>query len=179
MQFQIKNRFTGSVIFTAEIEATDEAPLSIKFGMAVRVAISSGANLSWANLSGADLSKADLSGADLRSFKADFWMILTQNKAEVPALIAALCDGKVDGSTYSGACACLMGTIANVRHVDVRDLECDSGRPAERWFMMISMGDKPGDATGGGYASRMAVEWALEWCALNGIEAKPVAEVAS
>jgi uncharacterized protein YjbI with pentapeptide repeats len=76
ISFAIKNRWTGSVIFTAEIDATDETATSIKFGLAVRVAVKAKADLSgadlrwadlrWADLSGADLSGADLSGADLR-----------------------------------------------------------------------------------------------------------------
>ena len=64
MKFEIKNRWTGSVIFTAEIEANDETPLSIKLGLAVKVAVASEANLSRANLSEANLSEANLSWAN-------------------------------------------------------------------------------------------------------------------
>jgi len=69
-KYEIKNRFSGAVMFTAEIDcALDELP-SIKLGLAVRVAVKSradlrGANLSGANLSGANLSGANLSGANL------------------------------------------------------------------------------------------------------------------
>jgi uncharacterized protein YjbI with pentapeptide repeats len=71
ISFAIKNRWTGSVIFTAEIDATDEAATSIKLGLAVRVAVKAkadlrGADLCWADLRGADLRWADLSGAYLR-----------------------------------------------------------------------------------------------------------------
>ena len=65
MQFEVRNRFTGSLQFTAEIEASDDAPTSIKIGLAVRWAIKSDADLSRADLSGANLSGAYLSGADL------------------------------------------------------------------------------------------------------------------
>src|SRR3546814_14106043 len=64
----------------------------------------SGAYLRGANLSGANLSGAYLRGADLRAFKADFWMILLGAQKEVPGLIKALKAGRVNGSTYSGAC---------------------------------------------------------------------------
>ena len=72
MQFEIRNRFSGDVQFTAEIEADENTPLSIKIGLAVRWAYKTGANLrsanlSGANLSGANLRSADLSGANLRS----------------------------------------------------------------------------------------------------------------
>jgi hypothetical protein len=127
------------------------------------------ADLRHADLRGADLSHAVLRDADLRSFKADFWMILTENPREVPALILALKEGRVDGSTYHGECACLVGTIANARGVDVDTLPTgtDSSRPAEQWFLMIKEGDKPGDDTGGGFASGEALKWAEEWFALS------------
>ena len=96
-------------------------------------------------------------------------MTLTQNPNEVPALIEAIMAGKIDGSQYTGECACLVGTIANIKHVDVESLEKNSSNPAERWFLMINKGDKPGDDTGGGFASGKALEWAVEWCALNGV----------
>jgi len=63
--FDVLNRFTGSVQFTAQIECAADAPPSIKLGLAVNWAIKSGADLSRANLGGADISGADLSGADL------------------------------------------------------------------------------------------------------------------
>ena len=65
MKFEVRNRYTGEVQFTAEIGCADGASTSIKLGLAVRWAIKSRANLSGANLYGADLSGADLSGADL------------------------------------------------------------------------------------------------------------------
>jgi len=60
MKFEIKNRFSGEVIFSLETE-------SMK--LCVLAAIKSRANLSRANLSRADLSSANLSGADL--YRAD------------------------------------------------------------------------------------------------------------
>ncbi len=142
----------------------------------------SGANLRYANLRGANLRDAnlrgaDLSGANLRSFKADFWAILTTARKEIPGLITAMREGRVDGSTYSGECACLVGTIANVRHVSADTLERDSSRPAEQWFLMIKKGDKPGDDSGGGFALQQALEWAEEYCALSGVKLPKPAKV--
>jgi hypothetical protein len=135
------------------------------------------ADLSSANLSYADLSSADLSSADLRTFKADLWMTLTQNRHEVPALVTALRDGKVNGSTYEGECACLVGTIANAKSVPYATLDHNASNPAEKWFAMIKTGDKPGDDSGGGFASKMALEWAEEFCVLNGIKLDTAAPV--
>ena len=65
MKFEIKNRWTGNVQFTAEIEADDNTPWGVKVGLAIKWAYESGANLSGANLSGANLSDANLSDAYL------------------------------------------------------------------------------------------------------------------
>ena len=216
--FDVRNRWSGEIQFTAQIECDETVSPRLKLGLAVQWARKSRADLRGADLSGADLSGADLSGADLsdadlsdadlsravmsravmsravmsgadlsradlsravmsravmsradlRSFKADLWMTLTQNRAEVPGLIHAMREGRIDGSVYSGECACLVGTIANVRGVDPYGLDHGPSRPAERWFMMIRKGDKPGDDTGGGFALKTALDWTLEWSVLNG-----------
>ena len=67
----ITDRFTGSVIFTAEIQVADDAPRALRLGAATAVAIAAKANLrdadlNCANLRDADLNCADLRGADLR-----------------------------------------------------------------------------------------------------------------
>ena len=138
-------------------------------GAVLRDAVLRGAVLSDADLRDAVLRGADLRGADLRSFKADMWATLTENRAEVSGLIKALREGRINGSQYTGSCACLVGTIANVKGVDYSALTHSPDNPAERWFMMIREGDKPGDDTAGGFAASKALEWALEYCALTGI----------
>ena len=67
MKFEIKNRFNGSVIFTAEIKADENTPLPIKLGLAVKVAVESSASLRSADLRYANLISAELRSADLRS----------------------------------------------------------------------------------------------------------------
>jgi hypothetical protein len=79
-----------------------------------------------------------------------------------PALRKAIVEGRIDGSTYEGDCACLCGTIANERKCDVEDLENimpDSSRPAERFFMGIKPGDKPETNP----ASKIALAWLDEF----------------
>src|SRR3990167_803422 len=120
------------------------------------------ANLTGANLSGADLMDANLMDANLTIIRDDLWAVLSSAPAEVPALLQALANGKVDGSTYSGTCACLVGTIANARGCDVNSLGAlkpQSWRPAERFFLGI----KPGDTPENSQAAKLAHEWASEW----------------
>ena len=66
ISFDILHRWTGKLVFTAEIEAEDGASRAIKLGLAIRVAVRAKADLSGADLSGAYLSWADLSEANLR-----------------------------------------------------------------------------------------------------------------
>lgn len=66
MKFEIKNRWSGAVQFTAKIEADENASLRLKTGLAVKWAVKVGADLSGADLSEANLSEADLREAYLR-----------------------------------------------------------------------------------------------------------------
>ena len=182
-KFAVRNRWTNRVQFEATIVCAPDASIGIKLGLAVRWGRNNGAVLSDADLSGADLRGAALSdaalrdadlrgavlrGAALRSFKADFFLNLLRARNEVPYLIAALKEGRVDGSQYEGECACLVGTLANARGASYAEMFPDhySGNPAEQWFLMIKKGDKPGDDTGGGFAAQKALEWAEEFQAL-------------
>jgi hypothetical protein len=124
-----------------------------------------GANLRGANLRGANLRGANLGGANLGAIKEDFCKILETAKLEVPGLYDALMRGKINGSTYSGECACLVGTIANVRNVDVNTLEQNASRPAERWFLGIRKGDVPSS----NQISDITREWIEEFAKANEI----------
>jgi uncharacterized protein YjbI with pentapeptide repeats len=145
-------------------------------GASLAGAYLAGANLAGANLAGANLADANLAGANLadaknltdqhlRFIKADMWMTLVRNPGEVAGLIEALKDGRVDGSQYTGECACLVGTIANIAGVDYSTIPHDASAPAERWFASIGEGDKPGDDSAGGFAATKALEWAEEFFA--------------
>jgi hypothetical protein len=65
MKFDILNRFTGSVQFTAEIDCADDASASLKIGLAVKCAVKARAYLADANLARAYLARANLAGAYL------------------------------------------------------------------------------------------------------------------
>ena len=130
------------------------------------------ANLAGADLADANLARAHLAGAVnippsiLRTTRADLFDVLLRAIPEVPALLTALREGRVDGSTYEGDCACLCGTIANVRGVNIDDLDFkDVNRPIETWFYAIKKGDTP--ATNA--AAKQAEKWIVEFMELVGI----------
>ena len=162
MKVEIRNRWTNSVIFTAEI--SDDVPEQFRIRAAVELAVSQRASLSAANLRAANLSAADLSDAknstaeQLVQIRDDLWAVLSAAPREVDGLRKALAEGRVDGSTYTGECACLVGTIANVRGCSERELgilKPNSSRPIERWFMGIKKGDTP--------ENNVCAKWVLAW----------------
>jgi hypothetical protein len=65
MKYPIKNRYTGVVIFDAEINCSADADEGIKLGLAVRLAIKARAYLEGANLARANLARANLADANL------------------------------------------------------------------------------------------------------------------
>ena len=110
----------------------------------------SGANLSRANLSradlyGANLYGANLSGANYEEIYKDFMSKLSLQKDEAIGLFQALLDGKVDGSSYEGDCACFVGTLAKVKacHYFQLTVKAESSSPTEKFFLAIKKGDTP------------------------------------
>ena len=121
------------------------------------------ANLRGADLTGANLRGADLTGANLDPIRDDLFAVLSAAPTEVKALIAALEAGRVDGSTYEGECACLIGTIANARGCEYTELgpilRANSDRPIERFFLAIKKGDTPDTND----LCRLALAWSETW----------------
>jgi hypothetical protein len=107
--------------------------------------------------------------------------ILLNAIPEVPALRQALIDGKINGSQYAGECACLCGTIANVRGCDFRNSEGmkgvtpDSTSMAERFFMGITPENTP-ENNG---AAKMVLQWIDEFQSLIGQKPTKKRKVAS
>ncbi len=125
------------------------------------------ADLSDADLSGADLSDADLSDADLRIYKNDMFLVLIYAISEIPNLIRAIKEGKIDGSTCTGECCCLCGTLEKspVSQITNRvESVRDSSRPIEMFFATIKKGDTPETS----YNAKMALEWCEEFLGLIG-----------
>ena len=124
------------------------------------------ANLARAILTCAYLSRADLTGVDLRAanltgIKDDFLAAILYLPAEVPFLRQALLDGKIDGSSYRGECACLAGTMAHACGMAFDEFKqkvmmpIDPDSPREVWFRLIREGDTP--------ESSQAASITLEW----------------
>ncbi len=119
-----------------------------------------GASLDGARLDGASLDGASLDGARLDPIRDDLFLVLDAAPNEVPALLRALEEGRVDGSTYSGECCCLVGTIANARgvnHDEIPGIVPNASRPAEVWFMAIRRGDT------NGAVNRITQGWVRDW----------------
>ena len=158
MRFEIKSRWDGSVLFALECES---------FKVCVEAAVKAGAYLAGANLARAylahaNLAHANLAGANLAPVRDDLWAVLSASPREVEGLRLALVEGRVNGSMYSGDCACLVGTLANVARLPYDGLPVlkpNSDRPAERFFLGINEGDTPET----NQFSRIALKWVDQW----------------
>jgi hypothetical protein len=184
MKFEIKNRWNGEIIFSVEaenwkfaVEAAIKAKANLRYANLTSANLTSAnltsanlryanlryANLTSANLRYANLRSANLTSADLSDIRNDFWSVLLFARKEVKALRKAIVDGKIDGSVYAGECACLVGTIAKARKCDYKtlkgNLQANSSRPAERFFMAIKAGETPDTNP----AAKVALEWLDEF----------------
>jgi hypothetical protein len=124
------------------------------------------ADLRCADLRSADLSFANLRSADLRDIRNDLWDILIRAPKEIAGLKTAITEGKINGSVYKGACACLVGTIANLRNCEYNKIDLitpKSSRPIERFFLGI----KPGDTPGNSQVSAMVNTWLDEFISIT------------
>ncbi len=98
MKFDIRNRWSGSVQFTAEIACAEDALHGIKVGLAVRWARDNRAVLS-----GAVLRGADLSGAVLRDAVLSDAVLRDAVLSDADLSGAVLSDADLSGADLSGA----------------------------------------------------------------------------
>ena len=103
INYDVKNRWTGDVQFTAEIEADETDGRSWKLRLATQWAIKNKANLSGADLSGADLSGADLSGANLSGANLSGADLSGANLSGANLRRAELRRANLSGANLSGA----------------------------------------------------------------------------
>jgi uncharacterized protein YjbI with pentapeptide repeats len=112
-QFEVRNRWTNRVQFTAEITCAPDATIGVKIGLAVKWARRNGADLRGADLSGADLSGAvlrdavlrgaDLSGADLSGADLSDAVLRGADLSGADLSGAVLSDAVLRGAVLSGA----------------------------------------------------------------------------
>ncbi len=100
LKFNVLKCWSSDIAFTAEIECAEDAPASIKLGLAVRWAVQAGADLSGADLSGANLSRAYLSGADLSDANLSGAHLTLANLSRVYYLVDA--GQRLDGYRFVG-----------------------------------------------------------------------------
>lgn len=135
------------------------------------------ADFTGANLEGADLTRANLTDAvfevgalkkaNFSRIRGDLYAVLATAKNEVSGLLAAVREGRIDGQVYSGACACLVGTIANLRGCSVALMPCNPRRPIERWFHAIRPGMVPQNSP----IAALTAEWIMDWMIEQGVSA--------
>ena len=99
----IVNRFSGAVMFTAEIECAPDALPSIKLGLAVQVAVKARANLADANLADANLADANLADAYLAGANLARANLAGANLAGANLAGANLADANLAGANLARA----------------------------------------------------------------------------
>ena len=172
--FEIKRRWNGNVLFSltcGSMRLCVEAALKARIDL--RAADLSYAVLSSAVLSSADLRSADLSSAVLSSIKSDFLAEVLRLPNELEALRDAITEGRIDGSTYSGECAGLAGTLAKARGLEDYDGEnitigtftfhASASSPRETFFAAIKPGDTPDKSS----VAKVALDWTNEAIAIR------------
>jgi len=98
IKFDVRNRYTGVVQFTAEINCPADDLPSVKLGLAVQWAVKAGANLADAYLGGANLADANLADADLAGAN-----LARANLAGANLAGANLADADLAGADLAGA----------------------------------------------------------------------------
>jgi uncharacterized protein YjbI with pentapeptide repeats len=91
--YNIIDRFTGAVLFSAEIECAPHTLPHVKLGIAIKFAVKSGADLS-----GADLSRANLIGSNLSGLN-----LSRSNLSDADLSGSNLSGANLSGSNLSGA----------------------------------------------------------------------------
>ena len=141
-KFEVRNRWTNRIQFTAEIKCNPDASIGVKLGLAGRWGYSSGAVLRGADLSGAVLSgavlrgavlrDADLSGADLSG--APKIENIHQKVYEAASAPKALDMGIWHDDAYEegncGTTHCRAGWVVALAGKEGRELEERIGTPA-------------------------------------------------
>lgn len=147
----------GADLRHADLEGADLA--GARLDADLRHANLEGADFEGANLRNADLRYTNLDRARLGAIRAAIRAVLDTAREEVPGLLAAVREGRIDGSAYIGACACLVGTIAKIRGRPLDAMEMSAHSAAERWFFAI----RPGMLSASSPVVALTEMWIVEW----------------
>jgi uncharacterized protein YjbI with pentapeptide repeats len=157
---------SGAILYKGNLRGANLSGADLNYAMLTNAEVYNvnlnGANLIRVDLTNVDLESDVLKSTDLSGIKADFYEVLDKAKPEIEGLKQALLEGRVEGTVYEGECACLVGTIANLKGVDYKemnDLSCNIDRPIERWFLAIQEGHTPYNNP----VSFVTVEWIEEY----------------
>jgi hypothetical protein len=103
MKFEIKNRWTGAVKFTAEIDCADDAPHSVKIGLAVMWAVKNKANMEDANMAGANMAGANMEDANMAGANMAGANMARANMADANMAGANMEDANMADANMAGA----------------------------------------------------------------------------
>jgi hypothetical protein len=102
-KFDVLNRWTNAVQFTAEINTTQDMLPSIKLGLAIMWGVKNGVKLRGANLAGAYLSGFDLRKVGLRDVNLSGAYLSGANLSGANLGGANLSDANLNGTILTGA----------------------------------------------------------------------------
>lgn len=160
--------FTQATMYTANLSGANATDANFTNATLSEVNFTNakvpGATFTGAVLIGTTFKKTNLNEANLRGIKEDLFLVFESTKKEVKGLLSILQEGRIDGQVYEGKCACLIGTIANLRECSFREvgsLAPCAQRPIERWFLGIKIGDTPDLSP----IAKITEGWIKEWIA--------------
>ena len=136
IKYDILNRFTNEVQFTAEIDCNDYEQRSIKLGLAIKWGVKNdadlcGAHLRYANLRGADLSGVYLRDVDLRGANLRGADLSGANLRGADLSGANLSGVYLRGADLSGAPECLK--IKNIHQTILQATEKEGALCMSDW----------------------------------------------
>lgn len=139
-----RTNFTGCSLRRAIFDDADCTEAVFTHAAFTDLTYWNGAIMRGACITGTDpwsLSHAQvLDQVDLLPLRGDLGRILDAAPAEVSQLLELLREGRIDGTMYTGACCCLLGSIARIRgdhYLELPDLPPNSASPAESFVQGI------------------------------------------
>ena len=144
MKFEIKSRWTGAVIFTADIDCDDGASHGIQLGLAVKVAVKARADLARADLAGANLAGADLAYAYLACANLARADLAGANLAGADLAYADLAHANLAHADLADADLAYADLAhANLAHADLADANLNGITGLNDWIKCIQIEDWP------------------------------------